>query len=223
MMHLKTLMLACLLLFASSAASASKLAYCATDGAGAACGACSFDSSGKIDQECNQQYKDKATTCVALAYPIAAPKYYLGMCDALQSCIDGLQACIGRVCPGPDRVNCQNPACRNCYGEADRCAYRASSDCDEKAKCPDRKCDADKGETQDTCCSDCGCPEGLTCKENACGKETPQSTTTTLDPYTMRAIDGGPIGEAMFFFDNICFFWLLPLLTAAAAALAKWL
>jgi len=39
-------------------------------------------------------------------------------------------------------------------------------DKDEEPECGDRKCDS--GETQDTCCTDCGCHSGKKCENNEC-------------------------------------------------------
>jgi len=146
----------------------SALANCAVKSYSDACNQCSFRQGGGIDEECQDKHQNAGKACMGLAYPIASTMYFIGNCPALQGCIDGLKACDAVKCPDAAIKDCKSQVCRSCYVAADKCAARAAADCNEEEKCGNGKCLEDKGETKETCCQDCGCPEGLTCKDNAC-------------------------------------------------------
>jgi len=154
--------------FLSLVSDSSALASCAVNSFTGSCGNCAFDNYGKMDQTCYNKYENGGRGCLAVKYPVMAVMYPLGSCPALETCVNSLKGCSDVKCVGTGKSNCRNPVCKACYEEADRCAFRASKDCDETARCNDRKCDADKGETQDTCCTDCGCPTGMWCNDNKC-------------------------------------------------------
>jgi hypothetical protein len=149
------------------AAGASAFADCATQAFSKACTNCEFTGQ-DIDGGCKDSYQAKGIACVGTSHPVMFAEYNLGMCPALQKCVDGLTSCTGRACSGSARRNCESAACMACYPVADGCASRASYDCSENDNCGNKKCQADKGETRETCCKDCGCPTGQECKAGGC-------------------------------------------------------
>ncbi|VVB54492.1 Uncharacterised protein [uncultured archaeon] len=196
----KTLVLAftCLLL-ALTSSYASALANCAEAAFSTACQKCSFDPYGKIDGPCMDTHQNAGQACLASSYPIASAKYGLGMCPAVDACIEALKACKSARCPGPDKADCSNPSCISCYQEGDRCVARADSDCDSKATCGDKKCEQGKGETQETCCLDCNCAGELVCKDNKCmepqaAQETSQNNSSNQNQPSTPEPTGPPQG-----------------------------
>jgi len=152
------------------------MAYCALKSFDDACSNCGFDGEGRIDKACQDGFQSSGRNCVIKAYPRAAAKYLTGFlagdgCPALEKCIDMLKMCDKTVCLGKARDDCQSPVCRNCYAQADRCAFMASKDCADEARCGDGECNVDKGENMETCCRDCGCGDKFTCVENNCVQE----------------------------------------------------
>jgi len=168
------------LLFVSVGVSA--LQQCSTQAYTRQCTECGFDSNGKSNQACQDMHQNKGKACVGTTYPGASAKYALGMCPAVDACVNQLKGCVALKCPGSDLDDCKSFACRSCFEESDRCIARAAKDCDGKAKCNNNKCEKDKGETKETCCSDCGCSVGLVCKQNKCAEkpeEEPESEEET--------------------------------------------
>lgn len=158
---------------------ASAIAMCATQAYSRYCMGCPFDEAGRVDKACREGHENKGKICTSTAYPVATGKYALGMCPALEECVSALRACINVKCPGSDRDDCQSEVCRSCLEEADRCAYMASKDCDAKEECGNGRCVEGGGESQESCCSDCGCPTGFECKDNSCKEKPPEAETTT--------------------------------------------
>lgn len=142
-----------------------------------ACIKCSFTPGGVIDEVCKNSTLDAGKACLFSTYPDAATKYTDHQCPAIDICINQLQTCISQRCPGTDKQDCLSAYCSMCYPEGDRCVARASVDCQGTAICSDKKCEADKGENSETCCTDCdGCKPGLVCESNSC--LTPQEVET---------------------------------------------
>ncbi len=156
-----------ILLLILLASNASAYSICASESFDRSCRNCAF-TGGRIDQKCKDSQQTKGQLCVSAAYPISSGKYFLGMCPALDRCIETLKACTAARCPGNDFQDCSSGYCKTCYAEADACAYMADKDCNDEEKCGNGNCVKDKGEDQTTCCRDCGCPDGKECRENTC-------------------------------------------------------
>jgi len=200
-----------------------------------ACSGCSFTPQGKIDEACKEDKLDGGKACLFSTYPGLASKYdnRAKECPAIDICVNALQACIDSKCPGTDKQDCLSDYCRSCYPEGDRCIARASVDCMAAAKCPNQKCEDSKGENQETCCADCGCPEGKECKDNACytpGTEPkPEIPSTTMPTETGGESERPPqglgilwalLGEVVAEMIRMCGFDLAaPLLTASMSVL----
>ncbi len=146
---------------------------CSTKSFDNICGSCAFVG-GKVDGGCKDKNENLAKACLATSYPAMVVKYPLGMCPALDSCINALQSCVDTNGPANHKHDCVNPLCRPCYPKADACAMMASSDCDDEERCGDTKCEKKAGEDKSTCCADCGCDQGLECVGDQCVK--PQAT-----------------------------------------------
>ncbi len=106
-------------------------AGCAADSYRKACGSCSFDQYGKIDQTCSGGYKTSGTTCVSASYPIMAAKYAEGKCPEVDSCASELQSCVAQVSTGNDKADCQDGSVAVCYATADGCTKSAAAKCND--------------------------------------------------------------------------------------------
>ncbi len=112
-------------------------ASCSADAYRKACSSCSFDASGKIDEQCMSGYKSEGTACLAASYPIMAAKYGAGECSAMDSCISELQSCTSQYSSGNDSADCQEGSVAVCYSAADSCALSAAPKCGEVTQsCP---------------------------------------------------------------------------------------
>lgn len=110
-------------------------AGCAEDAYHKACGACSFDSQGKIDQSCSNGYQASGTACVSSSYPIAAAQYAQGKCPGIDACASQLTACKAQMTSGNDSQDCNEGVMAQCFHEADTCVTKAAADCGEKIPC----------------------------------------------------------------------------------------
>lgn len=110
-------------------------AGCALDAYNKACGACSFDANGKIDQSCSGGYQASGTACVSSAYPTAAAKYAAGKCPGIDACTSQLTSCKAQMTSGNDSQDCQEGVMAQCFKEADTCVTKAAADCGEKIPC----------------------------------------------------------------------------------------
>ena len=210
------------------------LPSCSADAARNACNGCSFTNN-KIDSDCMEGFKNDGIKCVLKAYPALAANQvggyigdFLGTdagglldgCPSADACTKALEMCIGAKCPGNDRQDCDSAECQSCYTSADRCIARAAADCKGEAKCGDKSCDDGKGETQETCCKDCGCPEGQQCKDDKCleKKADEEVTTSTLREDDSEGDDGFIDGLLYQFCGIPSGLLLLPLSMLAAGA-----
>jgi hypothetical protein len=151
------------------------------------CKNCAFTPDGKVNEACANGYQEAGKGCLASTHPNLAAKYPNGECPALDVCVNALKACVAERCPGTDKQDCGSTYCLTCYQDGDRCAIRANLDCAGSAKCGNTKCESEKGENSDTCCTDCNCPQGKECKNNACvlpGTEPKPDVVTTTIPST---------------------------------------
>lgn len=160
----------CIILFLSLPlnAAAGDEARCASAYYDKACRNCAIDKYGSMDEECYDKYMAVAKKCVFMEYPFAAGLWAIDKCPSLQLCVDRLETCTVIKCPGTDQEDCESYTCESCYREANKCAYRASFDCEAEAVCGDGNCEPDKGEKQSTCCKDCMCDSDDRCYENEC-------------------------------------------------------
>jgi len=112
-----------------------------------------------------------------------------GECDyALPVCNEYDTKCIGTTyfeCSknqwqnmGKVEGECDYSKCKKPYiNVGDDCCLDENDNgrCDkDEVKCGDGRCDS--GETQDTCCKDCGCPSDYYCKDDKCEKIEPKIT-----------------------------------------------
>ncbi len=83
-------------------------------------------------------------------------------CAKSASCTDTAATCNGPTCSSADRACVTSATC--CTGLT--CQAKVCAKPPVGAVCGNGKCEA--GESQGTCCSDCGCPAGTTCQSNQC-------------------------------------------------------
>ncbi|MFH1402735.1 MAG: hypothetical protein ABIH11_00520 [Candidatus Altiarchaeota archaeon] len=155
----------------SAVTNVSAMSSCSRDSFIDSCAKCSFNAAGKMDKYCYDTHVNLGRICVFTAYPGSALKWSWGSCPALQRCVDNLKACTNFRCPGADSDDCTDPFCQTCFDDSDKCAAIAAKDCDSVGKCGNQLCEKNKGETEETCCQDCGCPSGIQCKDNRCAVE----------------------------------------------------
>jgi hypothetical protein len=110
-------------------------AGCAQDAYNKACASCSFDSQGKMDQQCYQGYQASGTACVSTTYPTAAAEYAAGKCPGIDTCASALQACKAQTASGNDSEDCNDGVMAQCFHEADSCVTKAAANCGEKIPC----------------------------------------------------------------------------------------
>jgi hypothetical protein len=89
----------------------------------------------------------------------------------------------------------------------------------------------DKGETKETCCSDCGCADEKVCENNVCGE--PKKEEETNEPTGGEDIGtfwdegtGNPLIDSILDLTDgkpprICFFWLIAPLSIVVTLVAK--
>ena len=193
----------------------SALVTCSTDSFDSICSTCSF-TKGRVDPTCKDAKEESAKTCLATSYPVMSVKYGLGMCDALDKCVEKLRSCNNILCAGNDESDCNTAACRTCYLAADRCAKMAARDCADKEKCGNNICSDRAGEDKDTCCIDCGCETGYQCINEICQKpENPQ--TSEIQP-----ISDDDTWDMIYDLDVLgCIPFLMLPITALTSMLAK--
>lgn len=118
--------------FASAA-----FAGCAYSAYSRACTACTFDTNGKIDPECQSGHQASGTTCVSSTYPIMSAKYAKGECPDVDACASELRSCVAQYSGGSDLENCREGSVGVCYSTADVCVSNAAKKCGEiEAQCP---------------------------------------------------------------------------------------
>jgi hypothetical protein len=159
---------------------ATAAAACASGPFIKACGACTFDASGKMDQACWKSYESEGQTCLATSYPMMALKYELSGCEQLDTCVQRLSACKEAHKSGSDAVDCNNAAMIKCFTVADTCAERAS------AVCADGKTEEEAGFNNESA--------GGTIKEiNETEKEPEQMSRREAANNVMDFVCGGPM------------------------------
>jgi hypothetical protein len=103
---------------------------CAASAYTSSCSKCSFDSSGKMNQTCYQEWQNWGTKCIAEKRPMLANAYHDGLCSEVDACKKQLQTCQSSSSAGSDKLDCLNPMVGQCYLEADACVADAEKTCD---------------------------------------------------------------------------------------------
>lgn len=112
-------------------------AGCAAVGYQNACNFCSFNSQGKIEQQCYESYKTAGTTCTGAQYPITSAKYANGKCPQVDGCISELDSCTTQYRTGNDEEDCKEGSLAVCFAAADECMKQAAVTCGEiQSPCP---------------------------------------------------------------------------------------
>lgn len=112
---------------------------CATRAYLNACKQCPFDASGKMEGKCYDNIQGSGISCVSAAHPKAAAMYALGQCKAVDTCIQRLEACKGKMSVGNDKKDCAGYVVSSCFSEADDCMASAERSC-EKTPVQTNKC-----------------------------------------------------------------------------------
>ncbi|MEM4359212.1 MAG: hypothetical protein QXT45_01640 [Candidatus Bilamarchaeaceae archaeon] len=97
----------------------------------AACANCPFDTNGKMDQTCYENYKRSGISCISSTYPIMSGKYAAGQCPKVDKCAEGLRACLAEMSSGNDKQDCNDEDVAACYTESDLCIRNAAINCGE--------------------------------------------------------------------------------------------
>ncbi|MCX6777478.1 MAG: hypothetical protein NT157_01175 [Candidatus Micrarchaeota archaeon] len=96
-----------------------------------ACGQCSFDANGKMDEACFKAKQAEGLTCTTASYPIASAKYAKGECPAIDDCASELQSCQAQYASGSDKADCEEGSIAVCFAASDECVAKAANTCGE--------------------------------------------------------------------------------------------
>ncbi len=105
-------------------------ATCAIKSYTTSCMKCSFDSYGKMDQKCYEQYQNNGVACLFAAYPVESIQYKMGNCPAIDACIQKLETCKALYTSGNDKTDCGLGEIDHCFARGDACVADAVKHCD---------------------------------------------------------------------------------------------
>lgn len=108
-------------------------ANCAVEHYEKSCSSCSFDEeNGKMDETCYDKHEGDATSCIVANYPMAVISSTKEKCPYFAKCSLDLSACKNRLTSGNDKTDCETGQLRQCFVDADQCAFSAAEDCEEE-------------------------------------------------------------------------------------------